>query len=154
MVAIINPLIVSEDVQPLIGPSDSPSMSAVIEKDRDQDPNQSVSLNSFRAFAFCSSVSGASPRCFGRTKVTTQNAAAIKMSWNQKSERHPNAAMIGLPRETPITGPPAPMSDHHPSAFTLSSGRKTLLMSAPDAVPVAAPWIPSSVRASNNMSTL
>ena len=53
-----------------------------------------------------------------------------------------------------MTGPPAPTRDHHPMALTRSSGAKAMLISAPEAVPVAAPWTPSSVRANNSMSTL
>ena len=55
--------------------------------------------------------------------------------------------MIGEPSETPSTGPPAPTSDHHPIAFTRSLGGNDDMMSAIDAVPVAAPCTPSSVRA-------
>ena len=86
--------------------------------------------------------------------VTTRNASAMRPSWNQKSARQPKAAMTGEPSETPMTGPPAPTSDHQPIALTRSSGEKTMLMSAPDAVPVAAPWTPSRVRASSSMPTL
>ncbi len=75
-------------------------------------------------------------------------------SWTQNSARQPKAAMIGDPSETPTTGPPAPTRLHQPMAFTRSSREKTMLIKAPEAVPVAAPSMPSSVRAKINISTL
>ena len=78
----------------------------------------------------------------------------MSASWSQNRARQPNAAMIGEPSETPITGPPAPMSDHHPMALTLSWGVKTLKIRAAEAVPVAAPCTPSSALAKSSMSTL
>ena len=72
-------------------------------------------------------------------------------SCSQKSARHPKYWMIGDPSETPRTGPPAPTSDHHPIAFTRSSWGNEDMMSAIEAVPVAAPCTPSRVRARMRM---
>ena len=62
--------------------------------------------------------------------------------------------MIGAPRVTPITGPPAPTIDHQPMALTRSSGANIRKMRAIDAVPVAAPWMPSRQRAKSSTPTL
>ena len=70
--------------------------------------------------------------------------ATRRPSWTQNRVRHPKYSMIGAPRVIPMTGPPAPTIDHHPMAFTRSSGANSRRMSAIEAVPVAAPWIPSS----------
>ncbi len=61
--------------------------------------------------------------------------------------------MIGEPSESPMTGPPPPTRLHHPMALTRSSREKTVLMSAPEAVPVAAPWTPSRARAKSSIAT-
>ncbi len=72
----------------------------------------------------------------------------------QNNVRHPKNWMTGEPNVTPSTGPPAPTRDHQPSAFTRSWRENSSRMIAIEAVPVAAPWTPSSARANSNKPTL
>jgi hypothetical protein len=67
--------------------------------------------------------------------------------------RHPKYWITGEPSVTPRTGPPAPTSDHQPSALTRSAGANSSRMIAMDAVPVAAPCTPSRTRANRSMPT-
>ncbi len=61
--------------------------------------------------------------------------------------------MTGEPSVTPSTGPPAPTSDHHPSALTRSWRENNSKMIAIEAVPVAAPCTPSRARANRRIPT-
>ena len=74
-------------------------------------------------------------------------ATAISGNSPQKSARQPRYWMMGAPTVTPMTGPPAPTSAHHPMALTRSSAEKTCKMRAIEAAPVAAPSMPSKTRA-------
>ena len=65
--------------------------------------------------------------------------------------RQPKYWITGDPSVTPSTGPPAPTSDHQPSALTRSAGANSSRMIAIDAVPVAAACTPSRQRAKISM---
>ena len=71
----------------------------------------------------------------------------------QNSVRQPKNWITGEPNVTPSTGPPAPTSDHHPSALTRSWRENSSRMIAIEAVPVAAPCTPSRARANSNIPT-
>ena len=142
------------EVHPSIGAIESPSINAVTPTERLVEPTQSISLKLTLAFARPAAISSGVPRCAGRITATTQNAMIKSTSWAQNRARQPKNWMMGDPSETPMTGPPAPTKVHHPIAFTRSAGPNAFMMRAIDAVPVAAPWMPSSVRAPRSMSTL
>ena len=102
----------------------------------------------------CPSAAAArSRRPDGSSKATTTEAMIRSTSWPQKSVRHPKNWITGEPSVTPSTGPPAPTSDHHPSALTRSAGANSSRMIAIDAVPVAAPCTPSRARANSSIPT-
>jgi hypothetical protein len=85
--------------------------------------------------------------------ATTTAARRSRPSCPQNRARQPKYWMTGEPSVTPSTGPPAPTSDHQPSALIRSSGSKSWRISAMDAVPVAAPCTPSRARAKSSMPT-
>ena len=128
-------------------------MTKVTPIDRVVEPTQSIVLKFEIATLRSRAASSLETSLAGRITATTQNAKTSKTSCIQKSARQPKNWMIGDPSETPITGPPAPTNVHHPMALTRSEGLKAFMMSAIDAVPVAAPWIPSRVRAPSKVIT-
>ena len=117
------------------GPMLSTSMAAVTAPARLQVPTQSMPSHTrdrararrrpfapphpARAVARPPAATAAAPR-------PPTEAMTSSTSWPQNSVRHPKYWITGEPSVTPRTGPPAPTSDHHPSALTRSSGVEQL----------------------------
>ncbi len=143
----------------------STSMAAVTEPARLQTPTQSMPSHTRERSGrrVPSPVAGPSPsattsllrarRSDGSSRATTTEAMTNSTSCPQKSVRHPKNWMTGDPSVTPSTGPPAPTSDHQPSALTRSCRENSSRMIAIDAVPVAAPCTPSRARANSSIPT-
>ena len=153
--------ITAGDVQPTMGPMLNTSMAAVTPPARLQLPTQSMPSQTRdrlpRPFPSEITSAGEFRRARlsdGSKRATTTEAMIRSTSWPQNSVRHPKNWITGEPSVTPRTGPPAPTSDHHPSALTRSSFEKSSRMIAMDAVPVAAPCTPSRARANSSMPTL
>ena len=80
------------------------------------------------------------------TAKARPRAAIVSGTWATKIQRQPTSSMSGPPMATPMTGPPAPTSDHQPIALTRSSRSNSLKISAIELAPVAAPSTALSVR--------
>ena len=146
---------VPAELHPASGATERASMSEVTPAERLQVPTQSMSFQRLAATGSSPGTSATAWRPWaGRIRATTAAEMKSSPSWPQNSARQPMNSMTGEPTVTPSTGPPAPTRDHHPSAFTRSSGAKRRMMRAIDAVPVAAPWTPSRARANSKMPTL
>ena len=75
----------------------------------------------------------------GSTIEPSTKASAISGICAAKITRQPTVSSRKPPSTTPMTGPPAPTSDHQPIAFTRSWRSKVRITMAIDAAPVAAP---------------
>jgi len=164
-------VITAGEVQPTMGPMLSTSMAAVTHPARLKIPTQSVPSQTPEprrrrdrrpsagdgtwpsSTAVVVEATAASPRV-GNRRATTTEAMTRSTSCPQNRVRHPKNWITGDPSVTPSTGPPAPTSDHHPSALTRSWRENSSRMIAIDAVPVAAPCTPSRARAKSNIPTL
>ena len=158
-------VITAGEVQPAIGPMLSTSMAAVTDPARLQLPTQSMPSQTRERGSRRGEPSPPGPpdsdttssrwarRSDGNRRATTTEAMTKSTSCPQNSVRHPKYWITGDPRVTPNTGPPAPTSDHQPSALTRSCRENSSKMIAIDAVPVAAPCTPSSARANRSIPT-
>ncbi len=136
----------------------STSIAATTQPARLQLPTQSMPSNTRPLAGRVCAGSAGRPwaperRRVGRSKATTTEATTSSTSWPQNRVRQPKYWITGEPSVTPSTGPPAPTSDHQPSALTRSWGANSSRMIAIDAVPVAAPCTPSRQRAKSSMPT-
>src|SRR6185437_7869703 len=155
----MTPLVTTpNDVQPASGPMLSTSIPAVTQPARLQLPTQSMPDQSCgrssAVFPDPASTFARVRRPDGSSTATTSDAITSSTSWPQNSVRQPKNWITGEPSVTPSTGPPAPTSDHQPSALTRSSRSNSSRMIAMEAVPVAAPCTPSSARAKSSRPTL